>query len=192
MKEERTFRAGKGGDGNDYGVVRLTGEANEKRRVRKKPCPTCPWRKDAEKGRFPADAFRSSASTAYDASLTTFSCHEAGREKIATCAGFVLANSAHNMALRIDHIKGRYDPGKVKNPEGVELFSDYREMAIANGVNPEDPRIAPCRGDNEDGMTVFERIRASGYKPEYDGEAILRKARDEDHDILMEKGKEDG
>ena len=186
----RTYRAGKGGDGNEYGVVRNVGETRSregKRRVRKKPCLTCPWRKDAHIGRFPANAYRSSAATAYDASLTTFSCHEAGTEKSATCAGFVLANSIHNMALRIDAMKGRFNPREIQNPDDVELYDSYRDMAIANGVDPNDARIGPCRGDHECGTEVFERIRAAGRDPAYEGAEILRRALDEDHDELMKK-----
>ena len=181
-EDHRTYRAGKGSDGNEYGVTRMTGA---EKRYRKKPCPTCPWRKDAEKGRFPAEAFRSSASTAYDASLTTFSCHEAGIKKHAVCAGFILANSENNMALRFAMARGDFDPRQVVNPENVELYESYRAMAIANGVDENDPRIAPCRGNYENGSEVFERMRSVGQQPTYDAEEILSRSLDEDHDDLM-------
>lgn len=29
--------------------------------------------------------------------------------------------------------------------DGHELFENYRAMAIANGVAPDDPILAPCR-----------------------------------------------
>lgn len=184
MSDHRTFRAGRGSDGNEYGVTRMTGA---EKRYRNRPCPTCPWRKDAETGRFPAEAFRSSASTAYDASLTTFSCHEAGLKKHAVCAGFILANSENNMALRFALSRGDFDPAKIGNPEGVELYESYRAMAIANGVDENDPRIAPCRGNDESGADVFARMRASGQNPVYEGHDILRRALDEDHDDLMKR-----
>lgn len=55
----------------------------------KKPCQTCPWRKDAV-GVFPAEAFRISAHTSYDMSERTFGCHATGVERPKTCAGFLL------------------------------------------------------------------------------------------------------
>ncbi|AVK09334.1 DUF6283 family protein [Pseudomonas aeruginosa] len=30
---------------------------------------------------------------------------------------------------------------------GVDLFDSYAEMAIANGVDPEDPILKPCRNN---------------------------------------------
>lgn len=184
--ESRTFKAGIGGDGKEYGVTRSIGK-KEKKLIRKKPCRTCPWRKDAQRGRFPADAFRSSASTAYDGSLTTFSCHESGAEKPATCAGFILANSENNMAVRILMMKGDLSPDSVANPEDLELYDSYREMAIANGVDPEDPRLAPCRSDNEDGITVINRMKRSGYTQEQSSEEAIKIMRDDDHDDLMKR-----
>ena len=32
-----------------------------------------------------------------------------------------------------------------KRKDGLELFESYREMAIANGVDPDDPVLADCR-----------------------------------------------
>jgi len=31
---------------------------------------------------------------------------------------------------------------------GVALFDSYAEMAIANGVEPNDPVLAPCRSNH--------------------------------------------
>lgn len=112
---------------------------------RKKPCTTCPWRVDAV-GEFPAEAFRHSAPTAYDMAQRVFSCHESGAEKPATCAGFLLRNSANNLAVRIAESTGRIDLSKVSDG-GAELFPSYRAMAIANGVDPQDPILQPCRDD---------------------------------------------
>lgn len=43
---------------------------------------------------------------------------------------------------------GRYDPSLVSD-DGIALYDSYREMAVANGVPPDDPIIAPCRANNE-------------------------------------------
>jgi len=94
-------------------------------------------------GEFPAEAFRHSASTAYDMSDHTFACHQSGKEKPATCAGFLLRGATHNLAVRLGYMRGRFQ-GDVTDG-GHELHESYRAMAIANGVDPEDPVLAPCR-----------------------------------------------
>ena len=107
----------------------------------KRPCADCPWRKDAV-GIFPAEAFRHSAPTSYDLAQNTFACHQAGVEKSKICAGFLMQGADHNMAVRIKRMQGkRFDV----TDGGHELHAGYREMAIANGVSPEDPVLQPCR-----------------------------------------------
>ncbi len=140
-------KVGQGGDGFEYAVSTKT-TSGDKYHYRRKPCATCPWRKDAETGRFPAEAFRTSANTAIDGSTHAFACHESGVEKSATCAGFLLANSQHNIGVRLALAKGRLDIDKVGNPEDVPLYESYRSMAIANGVDPDDPAIALCRSND--------------------------------------------
>jgi DNA-directed RNA polymerase subunit RPC12/RpoP len=110
---------------------------------RKAPCNGCPWRLD-QTGKFPAEAFRLSADTCYDASFRLFGCHESGPQKPATCAGFLIANSVHNLTARMRGVAGGTG---CASP--VPLYPSYRAMAIANGVDPQDPAIAPCRADDE-------------------------------------------
>ncbi len=124
--------------GDDHQVVSVSGGGSGYRR---KPCSTCPWRVDAV-GEFPAQAFRHSAHTAYDMAQEMFACHQSGAEKPATCAGFLLRGADHNMSVRLMRIRGKrieVDDG------GHELHESYRAMAIANGVSPDDPVLAPCR-----------------------------------------------
>jgi len=109
---------------------------------RREPCPTCPWRLDAV-GEFPAQAFRHSAHTAYDMSFEGFACHESGQKAPATCAGFLLRGAVHNLGVRM-----KYSQGKIADDisdGGHDLFESYRAMAVANGVDPDDPVLAPCR-----------------------------------------------
>jgi hypothetical protein len=65
------------------------------------------WRVDAN-GEFPAEAFRHSASTAYDMAQHTFACHESGSKKPATSAGFLLRGADHNLAVRLGFMTGRF------------------------------------------------------------------------------------
>lgn len=126
--------------GEDHQVVTILGGDKQ---YCTKPCATCPWRKDAT-GEFPAEAFRHSANTAYDMAEHTFACHQAGIEKPTTCAGFLLNGSMHNMTVRIGIITDVIDLNMVSDG-GHELHENYRAMAIANGVDPNDPVLAPCR-----------------------------------------------
>lgn len=133
--------AGANERGELHRVLRVEG-GGPNRPYRKEPCATCPWRKDAV-GEFPAEAFRISAHTAYDMSTVMFGCHSSGTKKPATCAGFLLRGAAHNLSARagrsLDYIKDDVKDG------GIALFDSYREMAIANGVAPEDQILQRCR-----------------------------------------------
>jgi hypothetical protein len=131
--------------------VRVADEANAvvsveggKTLYRREPCDQCPWRKDAV-GVFPAEVFRISAPTAYDLAQETFGCHSSGTERPAVCAGFLLRGAEHNMKVRMAQITGA-----IKNDvtDGrCDLHDSYRAMAVANGVDPNDPALAGCRDD---------------------------------------------
>lgn len=125
--------------GPDHQVLTIKGG---KGTYRREPCPGCPWKVE-NTGNFPASAFAHSARTAYDMAQNVFGCHESGKDKPATCAGFLLNGSHHNLAVRIS-----LSAGTIKqdvSDGGAELHANYRAMAIANGVDPDDPVLAPCR-----------------------------------------------
>ncbi|GJF06703.1 DUF6283 family protein [Pseudonocardia sp. D17] len=126
--------------GPDHQVVRVEGGTGAYRR---QPCGGCPWRVD-QTGQFPAEAFGHSANTAYDMAQETFACHESGAEHPATCAGFLLRGADHNLSVRRRLAAGRIDLDRVHDG-GHELHEDYRAMAVANGLDPDDPRLGPCR-----------------------------------------------
>ena len=111
---------------------------------RRQPCAECPWRRDAPVGAFPAEAYRISANTAHDLAGSTFACHMKGTRDPAVCAGFLLRGAAHNMAVRMGCLSGHFDLSQVKEG-GVDLYDSYREMAEANGVDPEDEALRRCR-----------------------------------------------
>lgn len=126
--------------GKDHQVVTL--EGGRKSAYRREPCPDCPWRVDAT-GKFPAEAFRHSAGTAYDMAQHTFACHQSGAEKPATCAGFLLRGADHNLTIRMKRITG--DIKDDVTDGGNLLHDNYRSMAIANGVDRHDPLLEKCR-----------------------------------------------
>ena len=126
--------------GENHQVVTVKGG---KGTYRLKPCKDCPWRVDAV-GKFPAEAFKHSANTAFDMATHTFGCHEAGKGKPATCAGFLLRGAEHNLTVRMGRMTGKYRDDVTDG--GHELHDSYRAMAVANGVVPEDVAIRDCRG----------------------------------------------
>lgn len=108
------------------------------------PCDQCPWRADLPVGEFPVAAYRHSATTAYDMAQNIFGCHMQGMDKPATCAGFLMRGADHNLMVRMAIAENRYHPKNVSDG-GYPLYEDYRAMAEANGVSPDDPVLAPCR-----------------------------------------------
>lgn len=127
--------------GDDHQVVTVASDGGDVRYC-KKPCEVCPWRIDAT-GVFPASAFKHSAPTTYDMASNTFACHTAGADRPAVCAGFLLRGADHNLTVRLHRMRG-----KIKDDvcdAGHVLFANYREMAVANGVDPEDVVLDGCR-----------------------------------------------
>lgn len=127
--------------GTDHAVHTI--EGGKKGAVRPTPCKGCPWVKEND-GMFPAEAFLHSAPTAYDMATHTFACHESGQEKPAMCAGFLLRGADHNLTVRL-HVSQKILSYSDAKEDGRELHENYRAMAIANGVKPNDPKIGPCR-----------------------------------------------
>jgi hypothetical protein len=132
-----------------WGVLSLRSSGHD---YREQPCtrpadgtPTCPWARRAPVGKFPKEVFRHSARTAYDLAETQFGCHTMSPETPTTCAGFLLSGAQHNLGARMHELK--HGPRTVHDG-GLELYRDYREMAIANGVDPDDPALAACRGND--------------------------------------------
>lgn len=140
----------------NHRVLTLAGDGSGRFAFRPHPCDQCPWRSDLPTGVFPASAFRHSVNTSYDMASSTFACHLQGKDKPATCAGFLLRGAEHNFAVRMAIIRDRYDPRAVSDG-GVPLYRSYRAMAIANGVAPDDPALAACRGADEDWEKVLRR-----------------------------------
>jgi len=131
---------------------------------RRRPCEQCPWRKDAPLGAFPTSAYRHSANTAYDMAEHTFACHMSGRDRPATCAGFLMRGADHNLSIRLAISLGRYAPGMLAQSNIPELYESYRAMAEANGVAVDDPALMLCRSGYESG-SVRPGKRRRRYRP---------------------------
>lgn len=132
----------------EYGVTTVTTRGGAQQVCRKEPCPQCPWRKDVPTGVFPPKAFQTSAPTAYDAAMSTFACHMSGAKMPATCAGFLMRHAENNLGVRLGLAKDRIELERVTDG-GLPLYESYREMAIANGVDPDDPVLRPVRANGK-------------------------------------------
>lgn len=108
----------------------------------KTTCTECPWRKDVAPGRFPPERFIALAPCAYDLARTVFACHKSPVGEEFACAGFLLQSAGHNLSVRM--ARHAFD---VSSPH--ELFGNYPDMAIANGVDPDDPALRNCRIDGQ-------------------------------------------
>lgn len=109
----------------------------------KKPCAECPWRRDVERGRFPPERFIKLAHTANDMDIGLFACHKSADDQPIACAGFLLRGAEHNLMVRLA-ISDGFDP-KAVSDGGYPLFENFREMAVRNGVDPDDPALKHCR-----------------------------------------------
>lgn len=112
-------------------------------RACKRPCPECPWRRDAPIGNFPPEAFVKLAHTAYDMDRGVFQCHDTTDGSPLACAGFLERGADDNLTVRLSYMDGDFD--RRDRSGGEALYDDFREMAVANGVDPDDPVLAPCR-----------------------------------------------
>lgn len=72
----------------------------------------------------------------------TFGCHQSGSKKPATCAGFLLRGADHNLAVRLARMRGEM---VISDEPQIDLHENYKEMAVANGVDEDDPALSHCR-----------------------------------------------
>lgn len=113
--------------------------------ARNRPCADCPWRRDATAGHFPPEAFRRLAPSSYDMDRMLFQCHDTTDDRPVTCAGFLERGADHNLTVRLAMSTG--DLERRDRSGGEDLFSNYVEMAIANGVDEDDDVLTPCRAN---------------------------------------------
>lgn len=144
-----------------------------------RPCggdEPCPWRRDARPGQFPAEAFQHSAATSQPGSKRRFGCHSSSLEQPRMCAGWLLRGAQHNAAVQRVLADGTVPRPEL--PAGVELYDSYAEMAVANGVAPDDPALTAPTPHDEDDLVPFaeglppadtvDLLRVGGLRPQLD------------------------
>ena len=101
-----------------------------------RPCDECPWRVDAEPGRFPAcryEALRETTEQRLGAPL--FACHKTPDGKERTCASWLAVVGHRHLGVRLAVAAGRLTEAALEPGEGwPELFGSYEELAEANGA----------------------------------------------------------
>lgn len=112
---------------------------------RKAPCDECPWRKDTELGKFPAERYEALAATSEQPHLDglpdvfaqpMFGCHKGtpGRPTAdLACAGWLAMSGLNHIGVRLALIQGRLpEESMFPGPRWPELYGSYGDMASAN------------------------------------------------------------
>ena len=100
-----------------------------------------------ETGVFPVERFREMAHTAADMDRGLFQCHRTNGDAPLICAGFLERGADHNLTVRLAYMDGRLE--RTDRSGGAPMYRDYREMAVANGVDPGDERLEQCRSRSQ-------------------------------------------
>lgn len=104
---------------------------DEKRR----PCSTCPWRKDVPPHGFPGGSICSSLErmASGEFGTTAMQCHSTPDGECAqVCVGFAVRVGFNSVGLRLAAMLGRYDPDTVTS-EGVELWASPADLFRVHG-----------------------------------------------------------
>lgn len=109
------------------------------------PCANCPWRRDAPRGHWDPDHFRSIWHNCQDDGLALMLCHKTATREVAPdtpCAGAVLVLGFQSIGIRLAAGAGRVVLSEYVSR--VPLFADMAEMLRANGVRlPPRNRVKP-------------------------------------------------
>lgn len=108
-----------------------------------RPCPECPWRRDAQPGKFPPERYEALACTSRrpdahghtDAPLGSpmFACHMTPDGREHACAGWLAIEGRNHIGVRIAVVTGALDPSVLTpGPGWPALYDTYADLAAAN------------------------------------------------------------
>lgn len=102
-----------------------------------RPCNECPWRADAQPGRFPACRFEALRETTVQrVGAPLFACHKTPDGSDRTCAGWLAVVGHRHISVRLAVAQGRLDPAALEPADGwPALHGSYDELAEANGAD---------------------------------------------------------
>ncbi|MER5996616.1 DUF6283 family protein [Streptomyces viridosporus] len=139
----------------------------------RRPCAgaePCPWRRDAPRGQFPPQAFIHSApGNRTGGPNGRFGCHSSTPARPPLCAGWLLAGADHNPQIQ-DLLRS----GTLPLPDladGTEVYGNYAEMAVANGVDPALPALYPGGSpvDDEEDFLPMTALADTDEEPSENG-----------------------
>lgn len=113
-----------------------------------RPCGECPWRRDAEPGKFPAERYAALRRTSRrpdehghtDAQLgdPLFACHMTQEGSDRACAGWLAVEGWGHVMIRLAAATGRLPScALAPQPGWPPLYGSYAELAAANGLEVE-------------------------------------------------------
>lgn len=102
-----------------------------------RPCDECPWRRTAEPGRFTEERWRALLPTGRDPERGSaplgapiFACHKTDEGRDRTCAGWLAAEGANHVGMRLAVVTGRLPADALEpGPGWPALFDTVREAA---------------------------------------------------------------
>jgi len=105
-----------------------------------RPCPECPWRRDAEPGKFSQERYRALQATSDQSGLHApmFACHmtQEGREQ--ACAGWLAIAGEQHLGVRLAVINHRLDPTALRPRAGwPALHQSYEALVAHQGYEEE-------------------------------------------------------
>lgn len=112
---------------------------------RKAPCNECPWRRDAQPGKFSAERYDALSATSHQPQISglpdvfaqpMFGCHKGQPgtpDADLACAGWLAVDGTQHIGVRLALIQGRL-PADVIDPKPgwPALYDSYAEMAEVN------------------------------------------------------------
>lgn len=103
---------------------------------KRKPCVTCPWRRDVPPHGFPGGSIdaRLARMAEGDFMTTAMQCHcTPDGERAQVCVGFAVQVGFESVGLRIAAMTGGFDPNDV-SADGVDLWPSYHDLFRVHGV----------------------------------------------------------
>lgn len=107
----------------------------------RRPCTECPWRLDAEPGRFPACRYQALRTTVgrrgaeAPIGAPVFACHKTQEGRDVACAGWLAVAGPDHLGIRLAVATGRLPASALEpGPGWPDLYRTYDDMAAANGA----------------------------------------------------------
>lgn len=106
----------------------------------RRPCSTCPWRKDAPRRHWDPTHFLEIWGNCQDDGTHMMACHaSASRREFLPCQGWLRVIGFEAIGARLAVMRGLATVAEVNDRKGPALFRSFAAMLRANGI-PLPPR----------------------------------------------------